>query len=122
MSVPTRKMWHVEKFLPTECPKCRKEFKNQIDWSLLLGDIVDGKKKIRETKGYDIINCAYCGNHTARVELESYTLSDRAKAERFLGEGFVNLCEVKVFGHMEDTHMVYTHQPNICIVEVEKLK
>src|SRR3989338_646936 len=99
MSVPTRKMWVVEKFLPTECPKCRKKFENdQRDWVLLFGYIVDGKKQVRETPGYDIIICSHCDNYTAWVQLESYRLSDRTRAEQLLGEGFANFHEVEVFG------------------------
>src|SRR3989344_7128994 len=106
MSPRVRKMWMVEKFFPTECPRCRKEFKNEReDWSLLLGDIVDGKKKVRETYGYDIVICSRCDNYTARVKLESYMVSDRAKAERLLGEGFVNLREVRSLGNVRGAHM-----------------
>ncbi len=120
-TVKTRRMWCVEKFLPTECPKCRKKFENnQKDWSLLLGDVVDGEKRIRETQGYDIIICSHCGNYTARVQLESYRLSDRAKTEQLLREGFVNLHEVQAFGDVKDAHMVYAKLPNTCVVGVER--
>ena len=108
-----RKMWMVEKYFPPECPRCRKKFENeQKDWSLLPGDIVDGKKRVRETRGYDIIICSHCDNYTARVKLESYIFSDRAKAERFLGEGFVNLQEVRPLGNNKDAHMVYAKLPD----------
>lgn len=119
MSVPTRKIWCVEKFLPTECPKCRKKFENnQRDWSLLLGDIVNGKKQVRETQGYDIIICSHCGNYTARVQLESYMLSDQAEAELLLEEGFVNLCEVEAFGDVEEVHTTYMKLPGTRVVGV----
>lgn len=121
VSVPKRTMWCVEKFLPTECPKCRKKFENnQSDWSLLLGDIVDGRKQIRETQGYDIITCSHCGNYTARVQLESYMLFDKAAAERLLGEGFVNLREVKTFGDVKESHTTSAKLPDIRVVKVER--
>lgn len=121
MSIPTRKMWVVEKFLPTECPKCRKKFENnQRDWLLPLGDIVDGKKKVRATQGYDIIICSHCGNYTARVQLECCRLFDKAKAEHLLGEGFVNLHEVEAFGDVKEARIVYTKLPDTQVVEVEQ--
>lgn len=109
-----RRMWVIEKFLPTECPNCRKKFENnQRDWSLLLGDIVDGKKRVRETRGYDIIICSHCGNYTARVQLESYILFNKAEAEQLLGKGFVNLHEVEALGDVKEARIVHTKLPNI---------
>src|SRR5205814_1191852 len=78
----TRKMYHVEKFLPPECPKCRARFQQESkDYALFLGDIIDGKKTIWETNGYRIIVCAHCKNMTACWPLESYLVGDRKKAE-----------------------------------------
>jgi hypothetical protein len=96
-----RTMYQVEKFIPSECPKCRKVFGTEaIDYVLRLGDIVDGKKQIRTTKGYDIIICKHCRNETARVYLESAIFRKKEKAEQFIKEkGFTNLQKVKPMGN-----------------------
>src|SRR5947207_13533022 len=96
----TRTMYHVEKFLPRKCPKCRARFNEEgKDYGRLLEDLIDGKKRIRETKGYTIIVCADCENMTIRVDLESYQVGDRKKAEALLAQGFVNLQEVVAAGN-----------------------
>lgn len=125
---PVKKMFHVEKFLPPACPKCKHAFSNEVrykeakdeegriiagekvegDYTLLLGDIVDGKKVIRETTGYNIIICAHCRNYTARIPLETYCVEDKAFAAKLVAEqGFMNLMEVTSFGsHAKDHHAV----------------
>ena len=101
-----KKMFHVQKFVPTECPKCRfKLDKNPGDWSFLFGDVVAGEKVIRQTSGYDIIRCEHCKNLTARVMLEEQTFFDRSAAEKMCEElGFVNFREVYAFGSHAKEH------------------
>ncbi len=109
-------MYHVEKFLPTECPKCRHPFKNGItDWHRLLGDVIDGKKVFRELNGYYIIVCAKCQNYTAQFPIESYQLSDKAQAQKLCDQaGFVNLTEVIATGsHCQDFHAIFCKPPGI---------
>ena len=116
----SKTMYVVEKFLPQECPKCRHKFdKIGVDWTPLMGDIVNGQKVIRETNGYSIITCSQCQNFTASISLESYTLSDPEAARKLLEQGFVNFHEVKAFGDMvEDRHMVYTKLPDVHVEAV----
>jgi hypothetical protein len=109
-------MYHVEKFLPTECPKCRHPFKNaNTDWHRLLGDVIDGKKVFRPLNGYYIIVCAICSNYTAQFPIESYQLSDKAHAQKLCDEAsFVNLTEVLATGaHCRDMHVIYCKPPGI---------
>lgn len=108
-------VYHVEKFLPTECPKCRHVFsKEGADYSRLLGDIVGGEKKIRATAGYDIIICSHCRNYTARVMLESWQVGDRHQAEKLVQEGFVNLQPGMGYGtHTQDHHTVHAKLPGL---------
>ncbi|MCI0462460.1 MAG: hypothetical protein L0Z62_36375 [Gemmataceae bacterium] len=104
-----RIMYHVEKFLPPECPKCRVRFQQEgKDYARLLGDILDGKKTIRETTGYIIIVCAHCENMTACWPLETYQLGDKKKAEALVRDkGFVNLIQVEARGSMtRDSHAI----------------
>jgi len=101
------KMYRVEKFLPTNCPRCSKQFQNEAtDWSRLLGDIIKGEKVVRETQGYVIIICGECRNYTAQVPLESYQLASKEAAEKLCNEqGFVNLMTVTAYGnHCQDMH------------------
>ena len=102
----SKTMYNVEKFLPPSCPKCRHYFADATeDYTLLLGDIVDGKKVVRETTGYDIIICNYCGNYTARVTLETYCVGDKTFAEKLVAEqGFVNLMKVTSVGNCTEDH------------------
>lgn len=95
-------MYHVEKFLPTECPKCRHALNSEgVDYKCLLG-------RIRETTGYDIIICSHCSNFTARVPLESWQVGDKQRAKELVQQGFVNLQEVVGYGtHAQDHHAVY---------------
>jgi hypothetical protein len=112
----TKTMYQVEKFLPTECPKCRHPFKNgKTDWYRLLGDVIDGKKVFRELDGYHIIVCAQCNNYTAQFPIESYQLSDKAQAQKLCDEaGFVNLTEVLASGtHRQDFHAINCKPPGI---------
>jgi hypothetical protein len=112
----TKTMYHVEKFMPTECPKCRHPFKNgNVDWHRLLGDVIDGKKVFRELNGYYIIVCAQCSNYTAQFPIESYQLSDKAQAQKLCDEaGFVNLTEVLASGtHCRDIHAIFCKPPGI---------
>jgi hypothetical protein len=111
----TRTMYRVEKFLPPECPKCRARFKQEgKDYSLLLGDIVGGRKRVRPLVGYTIIVCSHCENMTARLNLEDWQLGSREKAETLLEQGFVNLQEVKAVGSMaREYHAVHMKMPGI---------
>ena len=113
--VAKKKMWYLEKFLPIECPKCRQAFKAEgVDYSLLFGDIVDGQKTVRETKGYNIIICSKCRNFTARFPLESWQVGDAQRAQELVREGFVNLGEVVGYGnHTQDHHVVYAQLPAV---------
>ena len=102
-------MYQVEKFIPPECPRCRRKFeKENKDYSLLLGDIIHGEKIIRKTKKYEIIICEYCRNYTARILLESYRISDLQTAKKLLKEGFCNFQKVDTLGIMaNDSHEIY---------------
>jgi len=104
----TRKMYRVEKFLPTECPKCQRIFaKDGEDYTWLLGDIIEGRKVIRTTSGYDIIICRNCKNKTARVQLEYCLVGELSKAQTLLSVGFVNLVECFATGsHTSDHHVI----------------
>lgn len=87
-----RIMYSVERFLPVECPKCQRLFKHERnDWSVLM----------RETKGkgYDIIVCKGCSNHTARIRKELCMFENRQDAEDLLEEGFVNLIKMHAIGY-----------------------
>lgn len=115
-------MYHVEKFLPFECPKCRHPFKKvNTDWHRLLGDVIDGKKVFRQLNGYYIIVCAKCSNYTAQFPVESYQLSDKAQAQKLCDEaGFVNLIEVVASGtHCRDHHAIYCKPPGITTLDAE---
>ena len=80
----TRIMYRVEKFLPPECPKCRARFQQEgQDYNPLLGDIVNGKKTIRETRGYYIIVCSHCENMTACLPLEQYQVQTRRERKHW---------------------------------------
>jgi len=116
-AIKEKRMYTVEKFLPSECPKCRHKFERQNDdWILLLGDILNSTKVVRKTKGYDIIICQHCQNITARFPLELYRLSDRKKAESLLKVGFVNLQAIDASrGVSEDCHEVLARIPNISV-------
>lgn len=120
--VATRTMYHVEKFSPPECPKCRASFKHEgKDYARLLGDIVEGKKTIRETNGYYIIVCSHCENMTACWPLETYQLGDKTKAQSLVkNKGFVNLVEVPATGNMaRDSHAIIGQVPKL---KVESIK
>ena len=130
---PVKKMYHVEKFLPPACPKCKNPFEKEVycneegvrqdgDYTRLLGDIVDGKKTIRETSGYDIIICAHCRNYTARMPLETYCVGDKAFAEKLVKEqGFQNLTQVTSFGTMtNDHHAVHMQMPGMKVRDAMK--
>lgn len=110
--------YSVEKFLPGHCPKCGHIFSQQnSDWAIFLGDIVRGKKVVRETKGYDIIVCKHCGNYTARFKLESYVVFSLEVANNFLRDGFVNLCKVVQISEdvIPDYHVVSAKAPDISV-------
>jgi len=94
-------MYHVEKFLPTACPRCHHLFqKESEDWHRLLGDIVAGKKVVRDTDGYAIIVCSHCENYTAQIpSIETHQVLSKEKAKELCDkEGFFNLIEVQAFG------------------------
>jgi hypothetical protein len=115
-------MYHVEKFLPSECPRCRARFQQEgKDYARLLGDIVDGKKTIRQTQGYYIIVCAHCENMTACWPLETYQLSDRDKAEALVNDkGFVNLVQVTATGSMtQDSHAICGRMPDLRVESID---
>lgn len=113
----SKTMYCVEKFLPAECPKCRACFQcENNDYARFLGDIVDGKKRFRQTEGYAIIVCLNCQNLTMRIDLEGYQLSDRKQAEALLQQGFVNLHEVTAIGSMAtDRHIVFRQGPSVVV-------
>lgn len=120
MDTPTTKMYHVEKFLPSNCPGCRHVFQNQnVDYNIVLGDIIDGKKVIRETNGYDIIVCTHCQNFTARFPLESIQLFNKEEAEELVASGFQNLLEVEVGGKAEE-HKYITGKP--CLLNIRSVR
>jgi len=115
-------MYQVEKFLPPECPKCRARFQqNGKDYARFLGDIVEGKKTIRETSGYYIIVCAHCENMTACWPLETYQIGDKKKAEALVKEqGFVNLVQVEATGNMaRDIHAICGRVPDLRVESVK---
>jgi len=117
-----KKMYHVEKFIPPECTNCRAPFKKEgEDYCRLFGDIVDGHKRVRETVGYTIKQCEHCQNCTATMLLETYQLSDKAKAEELCEkEGFVNLIEVFAVGtHCQDSHAFYMGMPGTRVMAVK---
>lgn len=119
----TRIMYHVEKFLPSECPKCRARFRQEgTDYARLLGDIIDGKKSFRKTNGYRIIVCTHCENMTACWPLESYQLGDKEKAEALVkDQGFVNLVQVVAVGNMtQDRHMVCGPEVQVDSIECDE--
>lgn len=114
-------MFRVEKFIPNECPKCRQKFlKEGKTYTRLFGDIVDGRKVVRETTGYDIIICEKCKNCTARIKLEACQLADRREAEALLESGFVNLHSVEAWGSdMKDRHEVFAEMPKISVMSLK---
>jgi hypothetical protein len=117
-----RTMYHVEKFIPEDCPACRHKFlKEGEDWVRLLGEIVDGEKRIRETNGYLIIQCTKCNNFTAQIPLESYQVFSREKAEKLVNEqGFVNLITVTAFGtHAREMHAVHAPRPGTKVMSIK---
>ena len=118
-----KKMFRVEKFIPTECPKCKSPFREEArDYIRLFGDIVEGQKVVRETTGHDIIICKKCENITARVMIEACQVFDRNKAVALLREGFVNLQLVQAFGnHAEDAHEVFTSMPGLRVRSLKNL-
>jgi len=118
----TRIMYHVEKFLPPECPKCRARFQHEgKDYVRLLGDIINGTKTIRETSGYRIIVCSHCENVTACWPLETYQVGDKKKAQALVKDkGFVNLIQVEATGSMtQDAHAICGKVPDL---RVESIK
>lgn len=120
MKKPEEKiMYRVEKFIPSECPKCRHKLdRNKDDWGQVLGDIVNGEKIPRKTEGYIIIICVHCKNQTACIPLEAYTLFDPVAALKLLGEGFVNYCEVIAIGKATDQHTVYAEIKYLSAVKI----
>jgi hypothetical protein len=120
-NLATKVMYRVEKFLPPECPKCRARFQQEgKDYARLLGDIIDGKKTVRETAGYYIIVCAHCENMTACWPLEMHQVGDRKKAEALVRDkGFVNLIQVEASGSMtQDRHAVLGQVPNLRVESI----
>lgn len=115
-----RTMYYVEKFVPGECPKCRHRFiSNKDDYDILFGDIVDGEKIPRNTPGYDIIVCKKCGNHTARVLIETRTLSSLRAARKLIAEGFANLSEARVLGNATALRRnVYVQLPETKLIRI----
>ena len=118
----TTTMYRVEKFLPPECPKCRARFQREgKDFARLLGEIVDGKKMLRETKGYYIIVCSHCENMTACWPLETYQLCNKEKAEALVRDkGFVNLVQVEATGSMtRDRHVICGRTPDLRVQSIK---
>ena len=91
------------------------------DYARFLGDILAGRKTIRETNGYYIIVCTLCENLTACWPLEAYQLGDKQKAEALVRDkGFVNLVEVQATGNMaKDHHAIIGRLPDL---RVESIK
>jgi len=103
-----KNMYHVEKYLVPECPKCRHKFDNNgKDWVQYLGDIVKGEKILRKTSGYIIFLCRHCKNMTAQIVKESFLVSDPEKAKALLKEGFVNFQKCLAYGKVSDRHVIY---------------
>lgn len=104
-------MYRVEKFFPTECPKCQCGFRGDKTYGILLGDIKDGKKVPRQPPGRacDIIICDNCKNQTLRIMLEVRQVSDVHEADRlFNEEGFCNMQKVDAYGNQtQDYKIVY---------------
>ena len=118
----TKTMYRVEKFLPPECPKCRARFQQEgKDYARFLGDIIDGKKTVRQTTGYYIIVCTRCENLTACWPLEMHQVGDKKKAEALVKDkGFVNLTQVEARGSMaQDRHAICGQVPDL---RVESIK
>ncbi len=78
-----RPVYVVEKFVPRECPKCRRRFQvPNRDFVLFLGDIVEGKRVPRIVDAlHDLIVCRGCRNVTARVKIETQRVWSRAEAQ-----------------------------------------
>lgn len=119
MSARAKTMYLVEKFIPPACPRCQKAFlAHGTDYTLLLGDIIEGKKRIRVSPGYDIIVCTGCQNLTARVLLESRQVAHRRTAEVLLKDGFVNPQRIKAYGSLaRELRTVFARVPARMVTE-----
>lgn len=95
-----RVLWHVEKFIPLFCPKCNRRFSKQNeDFVLFFGDIIEGSNVPRRTPGYDIIVCKNCRNYTARVWLQYKTVETLEEARLLVKkEEFTNPQQVTGYG------------------------
>lgn len=108
-----RELWQVEKFIPLNCPRCNHKFERQNDdYVIFFGDIIEESKIPRPTAGYDIIICQNCENYTARVWLRTQTVETLEEAQRLVAtEGFVNIHEVVGFGtHAKPRVRVFNEQ------------
>lgn len=93
-------LWLVEKFIPLFCPRCNHKFgKQDKDFKLFFGDIIEESKVPRITPGYDIIVCVHCDNYTTRVWLQRKSVETLQEAELLVQkDGFTNPQEVRGFG------------------------
>lgn len=96
-----RPTYLVEKFVPTECPKCRRRFRvPNRDFIMLFGDIIRGKRVWRIVNWrYDIIVCSGCRNFTARVKIETRRVFNLTEAQSLVRDvGFTAIWRGRAFG------------------------
>lgn len=104
-----RTMYRAERFSPSACPNCGRQFRQQNDdWMIYMGSIVDGQKV--PDPEWPRIMCAGCEALVKIRRLEEYQVSDKAIALRLIAEqGFCNLIEVEAVGNMAvDFHVDYS--------------
>ena len=107
MAEAKRMMYLVQKFIPNACPKCDRLFGlADFDYSVFLGNMVNGQNSPRLPSGYDIIVCRECGNHTARFMIETWQKSDRGDAEALAREHCASLQEVAAELSTVDQHTI----------------
>ena len=108
-------LWQVEKFVPLFCHKCNRKFNRQNDdFTIFLGDIIEGSKVPRKTPGHDVIVCKHCQNFTARVWLQVRVVKTKGEAESLVAkDGFTNAHTIETFGlaaepmvHVLNEHIV----------------
>lgn len=95
--------WSVEKFIPTACPKCRQEFKENGLNGFYIGtywrhEAPEVSAKIRDSIRFpnletDLIVCPKCENITVRVMTEERRFVTKREALECLENGFLNLRE-----------------------------
>lgn len=108
-----KRLWKIEKFIPLFCPKCNRKFSKQDeDFVLLFGDVIEESKVPRRTSGYDIIICNHCGNYTARIWLQVRTVETLEEAELLVEqEGFTNPHQVTGYGiHARPRTLIFNEE------------